>query len=138
MYLAIDYGKKRVGLAVGSRFPRGIGTITHPGSFSDLANIILSRCRDYDVEKIIIGMPLPQSNQKNELVKEVEKLASIIEKNSGIKVVFEQEAYTSVEAERELINRGIDIRKNKEKTDELAAILILEQYIESKINNSND
>lgn len=123
---------------MGSRFPRGIGTITHPGSFSDLANIILSRCRDYDVEKIIIGMPVPQSNQKNELVKEVEKLASIIEKNSGIKVVFEQEAYTSVEAERELINRGIDIRKNKEKTDELAAILILEQYIESKINNSND
>jgi len=131
MYLAIDYGKKRVGLAVGSQFPRGIGVINNPGSFSELAEKIKQLCADYDVESVIMGMPKLKSRDRSELSKEIEQLSEKIELITGVKVIFEEESYTSVSAEEELKKRGIDVRKNKEKVDELAAILILEQYIGS-------
>lgn len=136
MYLSIDYGTKRIGLAIGSRFPRGIGTISHPGSIKELAEKILIVCHDHDVEGIVMGLPVSRGLDKSKVVKDIEKLAETIEKLSGLKIYFEEEAFTSVEAERELVNRGVDIHKEKAKTDELAAILILEQHIEAKILKS--
>ncbi len=131
MYLAIDYGKKRIGLAIGSQFPRGIGTISNNGSFADICKKIKSICEDYQVEKIIIGLPKSPSGGSNELADEIQNLAEKIETVTGLKVIFEEESYTSVEAQRELVKRGVDVRRNKEKIDELSAILILEQYLDS-------
>lgn len=131
MYLAIDYGKKRIGLAIGSQFPRGIGTITNPNSFGELCQKIMQICKDYQVEKIIMGLPKTPLGGRNELAKEIKKVAKRIENVTEIKVIFEEESYTSVEAERELIKRGVDIRRNKEKIDELSAILLLEQHLDS-------
>ncbi|OQB06531.1 MAG: putative Holliday junction resolvase [bacterium ADurb.Bin212] len=132
MYLSIDYGKKRIGLAVGSRFPRGIGTIDNPGSIQELTDKLLIICRGHAVDGVVMGLPMSQLSEKSEVVKDIEELAEKIEKQSGLKVFFEEEDFTSVEAERELISRGVDTRREKAKTDELAAILILEQFIESR------
>lgn len=121
---------------MGSRFPRGIGTINNPGSITELADKLQTICRDHDVDGVVMGMPQSRFAEKSELVKEIEELAARISKQSGLKVYFEQEAFTSVEAERELIGRGVDTRKDKAKTDELAAILILEQFIESRLAKS--
>lgn len=134
MYLGIDYGKKRIGLAVGSRYPRGIGTLQNPGSFDSIIKKIVGICRDYEVEEIVIGLPTRPGGEKGELASEIEIFGIALGKQAGLPVYYEEEAYTSVEAEGELISRGIDLRKEKEKIDELSAILILEQYIESKIS----
>ena len=57
MYLAIDYGQKRIGLALGQIIPKGAGTI----DASNTAEAILAiakLCKETEVEKIIIGLPL--------------------------------------------------------------------------------
>lgn len=133
MYLAIDYGKKRIGLAIGSLLPRGIGTIQNPGSFDQIAEKISAICKNYEVEGIVIGLPIKKSGDASELAAEINQLAKILEKKCHLRVNFEEEAYTSTEAEQELIKRGVDIKKEKEKIDELAAVLILEQFL-AKIN----
>lgn len=136
MYLAIDYGKKRIGLAIGSQYPRGIGTLDNPGSFDYIAGKIASICKDHDVESIVMGMPSHRSGDKGELWHEIKELADLIEKRAHKRIIFEEEAYTSVEAEEELKSRGVNPSREKDKVDELAAVLILEQYINKlKIHN---
>ena len=129
MYLGIDYGTKRVGLAVGSLYPRGIGTLHNPGSFVELADKITTICKDQDVELIIMGVPAKSDGSVGDLWHDINKFSKILCQKTGIKVVFEEEAYTSVEAEDELHARGINTRIEKDKVDELSAVLILEQYI---------
>ena len=129
MYLAIDYGQKRIGLAIGSQYPRGIGTLTNPGSFDTVVDKIKQYCNDYDVEGIVIGVPVRISGEPGELVEEIENFADALKKKCHLPIIFEEEAYTSVQAEEELKERGINIRGDKEKVDELAAVLILEQYL---------
>ena len=129
MLLGIDYGKKRIGMAVGSRFPRGIGTIENPDSFVVLSQKINKICYEHEIEKIIIGYPLPSSGETSELGREIIELKKYLEEEIKIKVFLEQEGYTSIEAENELRHRRVDIRHNKGSIDELAAVLILEQHI---------
>lgn len=135
MFLGIDYGKKRIGMAIGSRFPKGIGTIENPDSFDILGEKIKNICSEYEIEKIIIGYPLPSSGKAGELGQEIEELKNILERETNLEVILEQEAYTSVEAEAELKERGIDVRREKGSVDELAAIIILEQYINKVLNS---
>ena len=130
MYLGIDYGRKRIGMAIGSRFPKGIGTINNPDSFVILGEQVKNICQEYEVEKIIIGYPVPSSGEVGELGNEIINLKNCLEEVTKLEVLLEQEAYTSVEAETELKERGINIRQNKGSVDELAAIKILEQYID--------
>ncbi len=130
MYLGIDYGKKRIGMAVGSRFPEGIGVIVNPDSFDILVDSIKRVCLEYDIEKIVLGYPMPSSGEVTELGKEINELKIFLEQKINIEVILEQEDYTSVAAEAELKKRGVNTRKNKGDIDELAAVLILEQYID--------
>ncbi len=134
MLLGIDYGKKRIGMAVGSRFPKGIGTIENPDSFDILGEKIKGICNEYEIEKIIIGYPLPSSGKAGELGQEIDELKNFLERETDLEVILEHEAYTSVEAEAELKERGVDIRRDKGSVDELAATIILEQYI-NKLQN---
>lgn len=129
MLLGIDYGTKRIGLAIGSQYPRGIGTLDNPGSFADCVEKIYQICRDYEVELIIVGIPTRGDGSKGELWGEIEKFAQALSRKTQLKVIFEEESYTSVEAEEELHARGINTRIEKDKIDELAAVLILEQYL---------
>ena len=132
MFLGIDYGQKRIGLAMGSQFPRGIGTLNNPGSFDIIVDKIYVICMDYDIEKIIVGHPTKLSGEPGELTEEIRFFVKRLKQKTGIPVVLEEEAYTSVEAEEELRRRGLSPQEDKDKIDELAAILILEQYLEKK------
>lgn len=129
MYLAIDYGQKRIGLAVGSQYPRGIGTLQNPGSFDSVIEKIAVICVDNDVEQIVMGVPIRTSGEPGELVAEIQSFGESLGKKTRLPVTYEEEAYTSVQAEEELRQRGIDPKDDKGKVDELAAVLILEQYI---------
>lgn len=116
-------------MAVGSQFPKGIGTLQNPGSFELIIDKIKQICENYEVETIVVGTPVRDNTQKETLMSEIERFAAELEESIGIKIVFEPEAYTSVQAEAELKSRGINPSREKDKVDELAAILILEQFI---------
>jgi len=136
MFLGIDYGKKRIGLAVGSKFPRGIGVLDGDRNEHLIVTDIAEICHEEDVEKIIIGFPERHQGEAGTLANEIKQFAQAIHNKTNLPIVFEPEAFTSTEAE-EFLKTHTKQPGDKDKVDELAAVLILEQYI-YKISEKKD
>lgn len=128
MLLGIDYGKKRIGLALGAVIPKGAGVLDAGAGLKKIFAKISEICRENEVEKIIVGMPY-RGEEEGTLSTEIRKFAKGLEKETGLSIVFEPEQYTSTEAERLLSENGARFSRKGGEIDELAAILILEQYI---------
>lgn len=128
MYLAIDYGKKRIGLAIGQKYPRGIGVLDGSRDEHLVVEDISDICHEEDVEKIILGFPERHHGEAGTLSSEIKHFSHALHKKTNLPVVFEPEAFTSTEAE-EYLKEYSKKRGEKGKVDELAAVLILEQYI---------
>lgn len=127
MFLAIDYGRKKMGLAIGEIIPKGLGIISNDNSVAVLEEI-KKICDEYSVDKIILGLPLRDDGGESEMSLEIREFGCTLEENLKKPVVFEQEQYTSEEAKRIIADYA---KKNhKYSIDEISAILILEQYLE--------
>lgn len=133
MYLGIDYGKKRIGLAVGHKFPSGIGVLDGDRDDHLIVEDISDICHEEEIEKIIIGFPERHHGEAGTLANEIKHFSQAVHKKTNLPVIFEPEAFTSTEAEEFLKkytkDRGHVSARRNGKVDELAAILILEQYI---------
>lgn len=132
MYLAIDYGKKRIGLAIGAVIPRGAGVLqTSKDSLVNTKEI--SRiCKENGITKIIIGEPVRSQGEKGTISDEIDQFAEELKSETGLEVLHEPEQFTSSEAEKNLKERNIKYTFNDGQVDQEAAILILEQYINSQ------
>ena len=131
MYLGIDYGKKRIGLAVGKIFPRGIGIIENKGGQEKNTEKIAQICQENEIKKIILGLPERSSGKEGDLAPEVRNFGQKLKEKIELPVIFESEQFTSCEAEQFLKNHTKKYDNKSGKVDELAAIIILEQYIHS-------
>jgi len=125
-YLGIDYGAKRVGVALSDEggtlaFPREVLS-NDKNLVSKLGQIV----RTESVAEIVIGESLNYSGSANAIVVEVEEFISKIETEFKIPIHKEKEFLTTVEARR--------YHENGKKVDASAAALILQRYLD-KINN---
>lgn len=132
--LAIDYGKKRIGLAVGSVIPKGIGVLDGAKPLEQIIEGIQKLIAEHEVEKIVLGMPYRSQGEKGTLAGEIEDFGKKLSEMTGLTIDYEPEEFTSVEAAQTLKDFG---QKNydKGKIDEIAAVILLEQYIKSKEDN---
>jgi putative holliday junction resolvase len=131
--LGIDFGKKRIGLALGEQFPKGAGFIDGRASHEEIINQIVKICQDNEVSQIVMGVPTTNSGT-GEMEKTIRDFGKKLEERSKLKINYEPENFTSVEATRILVeNKVKDIKKNQ--IDEMAAILILEQFINERDRN---
>lgn len=132
--LAIDYGKKRTGLAVSDKLQliaNGLGTV----ATTEARQSILNYVNTEEVERIIIGAPKRMNNEDSENMDRVLRFAKILkEALPGIPVEFVDERFTSVLAKRAMIEGGLrkKSRQNKALVDEISATIILQSYMESK------
>lgn len=131
MYLAIDFGLKRIGLAIGEAIPKAAGVIDGSLSLEEIILYLSKICREEGIEKIILGMPIRSQGEEGTLGPKIRRFKQALEKNLGLAVVLEPEQFTSTEAKRYLDERGIK-DDGKGKIDQIAAMLILEQYLSSK------
>lgn len=129
MFLGIDFGKKRIGLAIGEVIPKGIGTIDGTLSRQNIVDEIAEICKENDVEKIVLGLPFLGSGDEGVLAVEARKFGDDLSAKTALPIVFEEEQYTSSEAERILSEGGVRYDRKDGKVDEMAAVLILEQFI---------
>ena len=132
-YLAIDYGRKRIGLAAGEIMPRGLGMLENSNR-TVVIEKIKSLCESEEIEKIIIGMPVMRSGDKPEIALEIEKFAAELSEATSLDVIFESEEYSSVEAEEEIRKSKVKFNKKDGLVDQMAAVIILEQYLKSQHN----
>ena len=132
-YLAIDYGKKRVGLALSDPlkiFSYPFETLTNDSNlFNKLHEIVKSK----SIEKIILGYPLKESGEETILSKEIHNFKENLQKQLNINIILWDERYTSSQAKDKIIESVTKKKKRKDKglIDRNAAAIILSEYLNS-------
>ena len=132
--LAIDYGKKRTGIAVSDEMQIIAGGLTTVATV-DLVDFILDYVKREPVERIVVGLPKQMNNEPSENMRRVEPFVNRLRKLlPDIPVDYHDERFTSVLAQRTIIEAGIKkmARRNKELVDEVSATIILQSYMESR------
>lgn len=132
--LALDFGSRRIGVAVSDELgitARTLTAIRRQGDLKDIESI-RSMSEEYGVEEVLIGLPLlPDGNEGAQAAKARrfgEKIREII----GLPVVLLDERFSTAQAERYLINSGVRREKRKEIRDSLAAALILQSALDAR------
>ena len=136
--LAIDYGKRRTGLAVTDELQLIAGGLTTVDT-KVLMDYILDYMRREPVERIVVGLPKQMNNTPSENMVRIEPFVNRLRKLVDVPVEYYDERFTSVLAHRAMLDSGIGkmARRNKELVDEISATIILQSYMESKrIKNS--
>lgn len=132
--LAIDYGRKRTGIAVSD--PMQIianGLITVPSG--ELLTFIANYVKTEAVERIIVGWPKQMNNENSESTKYIQPfLEKLKEQHPDMPVELVDERFTSVLAHRTMLEGGLKKkdRQNKALVDEISATIMLQTYMESK------
>lgn len=131
--IGIDYGSKRIGIAMSDPLriiasPRQ----TMPNSAAFLMTL-KKMIQDFDVEAVIVGMPYNLKGEKSTKAKEVEEFMKELKQQINIDIVEWDERYTSSMAHETQIQMGVKkkYRQDKSKIDEMAAALILQSYLDS-------
>ena len=132
--LAIDYGKKRTGIAVSDTLQliaNGLTTVPTGELMSFLTDYVSRE----PVERIIVGLPKQMNNEASENAKRIEPFVRTLRKTMpNIPVEYVDERFTSVLAHRAMLEGGLKkkARQNKALVDEISATIILQDYLESK------
>lgn len=131
--LAIDYGKRRTGLAVTDELQIIAGGLTTVDT-KNLMDYILSYIGKEPVERIVVGLPKQMNNEPSENMCRIEPFVNRLRKLVKIPVEYYDERFTSVLAHQAMLQSGIGkmARRNKELVDEISATIILQSYMESR------
>jgi len=130
--LALDIGKKRIGVAISTSgiIVREYETIRNL-SPEETAKKILSFIESEKIQKLIIGLPKSMDGTDSDYTKYVRKFANSFKKNIKIPIILEDERLTTNEARRQLIALGVSDEEIKNRIDQYSAKLILEQHLEN-------
>ena len=129
--LALDVGKKRIGLAVSDELgitAQGMETLERTRIREDLETL-RQIAGKWNVGLLLIGRPLHMSGSESRQSEYTDVFADRLGRHLGLPVVFWDERLTSVEAERMLRESGASIDERRKAVDRLAATLLLESYL---------
>jgi len=133
--LALDVGRKRIGIAISDPFgtAHGLDTLQRKTMREDITRLH-TIARERGVGLFLIGLPLHMSGQESEMSAFVRTFAERLESHTGIPVQFQDERLTSVEAESFMQDSGMSLNrmldaKRKGAVDRLAAVILLEDYL---------
>ena len=132
--LAVDYGRKRCGVAVTDVLQiaaNGLPTV----ATKDLMQFLKDYCSKESVDEIVVGLPKTLRNEPSESMRYITPFLGVLKKEMPeMKVVMYDERFTSTIAHREMIAAGFkkSDRQRKELADEMAATIILTDYLQSR------
>lgn len=127
--LGIDYGQKRIGLAVareGLAFPlKTLAKGTRDKLFADLLEVIASE----RVDGIVLGLPLDLNGNETLTTRQVLNFRDSLARRTALPIHLVNEALTSFDARERLREAGVPARRHGEMLDQMAAVCILETYL---------
>jgi putative pre-16S rRNA nuclease len=130
--LALDLGKKRIGLALSDPLgitAQGLPTLQRTTIREDLAALAAIASK-HEVGLILLGHPLNMSGSEGRQAIYTRDFADRITERIGLPVRFWDERLTSVEAGRILRDSGISIQKRARAVDQMAAVILLESFLD--------
>ena len=131
--LALDVGKKRIGLALSDPLgitAQGLPTLQRTTIREDLT-ALENLIREHQVKLILMGHPLHMSGRESSQSAYTREFAERLAGRTGLEVRLWDERLTTVEAERVLKQSGISIEKRAKAVDRLSAVILLGSYLDS-------
>lgn len=132
--LGLDVGKKTIGVAVSDQLgwtAQGLEVIRRVNSKQDL-NRLGEIIKEYQVKKIVIGMPRRTDGTYGPEADQVRSFATLVENKLDLPVEFWDERFSTVAAERVLIAGDVSRGKRRKVIDQVAASVILQAYLDRK------
>lgn len=129
--LALDLGRRRIGLAVSDPLgltAQGLPTLERSNLRSDLSRLA-GLAAEKGVTRFVIGLPLRMSGQEGRQAAGAREFGERLAERTGLPVEYWDERLTTVEAQRVLRSSGIGIEKRGKAVDRLAAVLILDGWL---------
>lgn len=131
-FMAVDYGEKRVGLAIADE----LGMIASPAGFiqrragkrAPIAEII-RRAKSLEAKGFVVGLPLDGEGNETSWTAEVRRVGSELEKRTGLAVQFHDERYTTAASLRAIKEMEGSTRGRKGDVDSMAATILLQQAL---------
>ena len=130
--LALDLGKKRIGLALSDPLritAQGIDTFMRTRVRDDLEGLA-ALAEERGVIEFLFGEPLHMSGDESRQSTYTHEFAERLGTRTGLPVRYWDERWTSVEAGRVLRDSGISIEKRARAVDQLSAVILLESYLD--------
>jgi putative Holliday junction resolvase len=140
--IGLDYGTKTVGVALSD--PLGITaqpleTITRKeeNKLRQTLARIESIIDEYEVSEIVIGLPKNMNNSMGERAESCQDFAEKLERRTGLPVTMWDERLSTVSANKTLMESGVRRENRKAVIDQIAAVFILQGYLDLKANQSD-
>ena len=141
--LGLDYGSKTVGVAVSDPLgftAQGVEIIRRKSE--NKMRQTLARLEEliaqYQVEEIVLGLPKNMNNTLGDRAEKSLELKETLERRTGLPVVMWDERLTTVSANRVLMETGVRRENRKEHVDEIAAVFILQGYLDYLANKNEE
>jgi len=131
--LALDYGQKRVGVAVSDALlllAHGRETVPYR-SQRDLLERLQAIIKRESVSLIVVGLPRNMNGTEGEMSQKVRAFIEVLEQHAQLPVVPWDERLSSRQAERTLTELGKSTREQRQVVDQLAAVFILQSYLDN-------
>jgi putative holliday junction resolvase len=133
--LGLDYGEKRVGVAVSD--PDGVFAMAHSvfnrdgGSGKALIEEIVRICHETAVEKVVVGLPINMNGTKGPMSEKIEAFAANLARAVGLPVEKWDERLSTSMAERTLLEADMSRARRKQVRDKMSAQVILQGYLDA-------
>lgn len=139
--IGLDFGSKTVGVAVSDDLlltAQGVEIIRRkaPTKLRQTLARIEELIEQYGVERIVLGYPKNMNNTEGERCERTKEFKEMLERRTGLEVVLWDERLTTVAADMSMMEMGIRRENRKEYVDEIAAIFILQGYLDYLRNRS--
>lgn len=134
--LALDVGAKRIGVAVSDPLgitAQGLETIQRQNKRRDL-EALARLLAEYQVREVVVGLPLRLSGAEGTQSEKMRRFAEELQSHFGVTVHLWDERWTSTEANRLLRDAELSIEKRGKAVDRMAAVLILQSWLEARSN----
>ena len=140
--IGLDYGTKTVGVAVSDSLgitAHAVETITRKeeNKLRQTLARIEALIDEYNVEEIVVGLPKNMNNTIGERAEACRDFADKLERRTGLPVIMWDERLTTVSADNVLKECGVRRENRKAVVDKIAAVFILQGYLDYKSNSGN-
>jgi putative Holliday junction resolvase len=129
--LAVDLGTKRIGTAISDELGisvRPVETIRRSSVGKDIARL-KSLVADLEAEAVVVGLPLRMDGTIGDAARDVLRFVERLRSQLDRAVHTQDERLTSYEAEQMMIERGLNTEQRRARSDEFAAMIILQDYL---------
>ena len=135
--LGIDFGERRVGLAVSdpsATIAQPLPTLLRRAGKRPPVAAITEIIQHNDVGEIVIGLPIDLNGEETDWTRSVREFGAKLQDRAGIPVAFLDERMTSVQAERAVRSIGLkrSEREQKHRVDAAAAVILLQTYLDRR------